>query len=352
MGSEIHGLRPDMPFRDAAKPAIGKKLDELFEHEAGTRAGEDIEELHDMRVASRRLRAAMDVFAVCFPPKTYRPLHKMAARLTRALGEVRDRDVMIESLERYKKKAPAEEGAGIADLIGTVKDERAVYRAKMLQTLDEVDQAGFRHHLYIVLMHEGQGNGNTAKKGGLNPRDTLQTNAQLIGVERAANLYGFVPYIHDPANAVELHEMRIAAKHLRYALEIFRVCFGPDIDDRIADVKETQEQIGQIHDCDVLIEVLQRHHSVIAQRMHEELVAIAVGQSPYNERMACMNASIQQQQSADPRPGILSLLARKIDERNRRYTEFIRWWDEQQQNNMRGKLYSCLAAVNGLKVES
>ena len=59
MGSEIHGLRPDMPFRDAAKPAIGKKLDELFEHEAGTRAGEDIEELHDMRVAVRRSRALL-----------------------------------------------------------------------------------------------------------------------------------------------------------------------------------------------------------------------------------------------------------------------------------------------------
>jgi hypothetical protein len=82
------------------------------------------------------------------------------------------------------------------------------------------------------------------------------------------------------------------------------------------------------------------------------LAAIAVEQLPHDERMARVHAAIQQQISEDPRPGILSLLGHKIDERNRRYTEFIRWWDDQQQNNMRGKLYSCIAAVNGRKVEA
>ena len=59
-----------------------------------------------------------------------------------------------------------------------------------------------------------------------------------------------------------------------------------------------------------------------------------------------MNDLLQQQIALDPRPGLLSLLSRKTDERNRRYAEFIGWWDEQQQANMRGTLYSCIAAVN------
>jgi CHAD domain-containing protein len=336
-----------MPFREAAKPAIGQKLDEMFEHEAGTRAGDDIEQLHDMRVASRRLREAMQVFAICFPEKIYKPLLKMAARLTRALGEVRDRDVLIDTLERYRKKAPADERIGVDDLIQTVKDERDVYRAKMLDTLDAVEQAGFRHKLYVLLMQASRTNGKSAKRGGLDPNAPLQTNAQLICVERIADLYGLEPYIHDPANAEQLHEMRIAAKHLRYALELFRVCFGPDIEDRIDDVKETQEQVGQIHDCDVLIEVLKRHLSVIAQRMQEDLAAIAVECLPHDERMARVRDAIQHQATDDPRPGILSLLGHKIDERNQRYSAFISWWDQQQQANMRGKLYSCIAGVHG-----
>jgi len=117
MGSEVHGLSPEMPFCAAAKPAIGQKLDELFQHEAGTRAGNDIEALHDMRVASRRLRSAMDMFGVCYPASQFKPLAKLARSLTRALGEVRDRDVLIESLERYAKKAPADEKPGVADLV-------------------------------------------------------------------------------------------------------------------------------------------------------------------------------------------------------------------------------------------
>jgi CHAD domain-containing protein len=347
MGSEIHGVQPDMPFWEAAKPAIGQKLDEMFEHEAGTRAGDDIEHLHDMRVASRRLRAAMDVFAICFPAKTYKPLHKMAASLTRALGEVRDRDVLIDTLEKYARKAPDRDQRGVADLVQTVRDEREAYRAAMLKTLDAVDSAGFRHRLYIVLMQEAHNGGKSAKKDGHNPRATLQENAQRISIERTADLYGFVPYIHDPANMEELHEMRIAAKHLRYALELFRVCFGPDIGERIDDVKEIQEQIGQIHDCDVMIELLHRHLSVIAQRMHEELAALAGGAPPHDERMARVEEAIQRQVTDDPRPGILSLLGQKVDERHRRYNAFIRWWDAQQQEDMRGKLYSCIAAVHG-----
>jgi CHAD domain-containing protein len=347
MGSEIHGVQPDMPFWEAAKPAIGQKLDEMFEHEVGTRAGDDIEQLHDMRVASRRLRAAMDVFAVCFPAKTYKPLHKMAASLTRALGEVRDRDVLIETLEKYARKAPERDQTGVADLIRTVRDEREAYRAAMLKTLDAVDSAGFRHHLYIVLMQEAHNGAKSARKDGLNPRATLQENAQRISIERTADLYGFVSDIHDPANMEELHEMRIAAKHLRYALELFRVCFGPDIDERIDDVKEIQEQIGQIHDCDVMIELLHRHLSVIAQRMHEELAALAGGPPPHDERMARVDAAMHRQVTDDPRPGILSLLGQKVDERHRRYSAFIRWWDGQQLEDMRGKLYACIAAIHG-----
>ena len=151
MAKEVEGLHPDMRFNEAAVLVIQAKLDELFVHEAGTRAGEDIEYLHDMRVASRRMRAAMDVFEECFPRQVYTPLRKTAATLTRSLGEVRDRDVMLEFLERYMKALPAEERIGIEDLASTVRDEQAAYRRAMIQILDEVSRIDFRRRLAILL---------------------------------------------------------------------------------------------------------------------------------------------------------------------------------------------------------
>ena len=81
----------------------------------------------------------------------------------------------------------------------------------------------------------------THKVQGIHPKGPMYLNARRIAVFRIAELYGFVPYIHDPARADELHNMRIAAKRLRYTLEIFRICFGQDIDERIEDVKSVRE---------------------------------------------------------------------------------------------------------------
>jgi CHAD domain-containing protein len=351
MGSDVHGLHAGMPFCAAAKPAIGQKLDELFQHEAGTRAGDDIEALHDMRVASRRLRAAMDIFGVCFPAGQFKPLYKMARSLTRALGEVRDRDVLIETLERHAKRAPEDEKPGVAELVRVLRDERDVYRGSLMQTLDAVEHGSFRYKLYILLMGESGADGKPRKKGELDPRVSLQEHARLIAVERVADLYGFEPFIQDPANVTELHEMRIAAKHLRYALEILRVCYGPDVEDRIADIKSIQEQIGEIHDCDVLIEVLKRQLSVVAQRMQEALVAQVTEPIPHEGRMARVRSMLEGGSADDPRPGILALLSVKTDERSRRYRDFVDWWEDHRRGDLRGKLYSCIAAVSG-SVES
>ena len=179
---------------------------------------------------------------------------------------------------------------------------------------------------------------------GIRPHGTLRENAQRLSVLRVADMYGFVPYIHDPAQVTELHNMRIAAKHLRYTLEIFSVCFGPEIDDRIEDVKSVQEQIGQIHDCDVLIELLRRHLSVLAQREQERLAALATASLAHEERMATIRAAIDAYVAQDPRIGILALLSRKTDERQRRYAEFIQWWDEQERGELRARIYACITA--------
>lgn len=84
----------------------------------------DIEPLHDMRVATRRLRAALEVFAPCFPAKRHRKALKKVKALADALGERRDRDVAIEFLTGFADETPAADAAAIEALIERLRHEQ------------------------------------------------------------------------------------------------------------------------------------------------------------------------------------------------------------------------------------
>ncbi len=85
---------------------------------------EDIEPLHDMRVATRRLRAALEVFAPCFPRKRHRRVLKRVKELADALGERRDRDVAIEFLTGLEAETPQADRAGLAALVERLREEQ------------------------------------------------------------------------------------------------------------------------------------------------------------------------------------------------------------------------------------
>jgi CHAD domain-containing protein len=105
-------------------------------------AGEDIEGVHDVRVASRRLRAAMDVAVGSFPDDWYRPLHAVAKEITGALGEVRDRDVLLDHLTKQRAAAAPGDRPGIDRLIARVGVERDAAREHMLAFLADLDDRG------------------------------------------------------------------------------------------------------------------------------------------------------------------------------------------------------------------
>lgn len=100
--------------------------------------GTSSEGVHDVRVASRRLRAAMDVAEPLFPRKWFRPLRKTAREITGALGAVRDRDVLLEALQIEIDQAPLAEKPGIARLIHRLEMERAEARIEMERFLHDL----------------------------------------------------------------------------------------------------------------------------------------------------------------------------------------------------------------------
>lgn len=126
------------PFAEEMRQLIGKRWGAVWEAVPVAIEGVDPEGVHDVRVASRRLRAAMDVAVDCFPATWYKPLHRTAKKITRELGEVRDRDVLIESLVKDRDAAPPEEWPGIDRLISSIDAERREARAEMERFLNEL----------------------------------------------------------------------------------------------------------------------------------------------------------------------------------------------------------------------
>ena len=118
-------------FRETMSALIAERWQTVLAAIPVALAGTDIEGVHDVRVASRRLRAAMDVAVPAFPAKWYKQLHRTAKEITGALGEVRDRDVLLEALQADRSTAPLVEHPGIDRLIERIERERAVARAEM-----------------------------------------------------------------------------------------------------------------------------------------------------------------------------------------------------------------------------
>jgi CHAD domain-containing protein len=103
---------------------VAVRAAEVFEHSDGVLDMDDIEALHDMRVATRRLRAALEVFAPAFPEKRHRKALKRVKRLADALGERRDRDVAIQFLVGFADEAPEADGPAVEALIERLRQEQ------------------------------------------------------------------------------------------------------------------------------------------------------------------------------------------------------------------------------------
>src|SRR3954454_3035763 len=113
----IPDLSAEQPYAEAGARVVAVRGAELAEQAQGVLDTGDIERVHDMRVATRRLRAALEVFGPCFPRRLLGPALSDVKRLADALGERRDRDVAIEALERFGQPMPAADRAGIGSLI-------------------------------------------------------------------------------------------------------------------------------------------------------------------------------------------------------------------------------------------
>jgi CHAD domain-containing protein len=242
---------------EAARKTFYLHLRRMLYHEPGTRLGEDIEELHDMRVATRRMRAAFRVFGDYLDMEQMAPFLKGLRRTGRALGAVRDLDVFWEKTQHYLDNLPPEQPVDLEPLRAVWGTQRETAREQMLAYLDGDRYARFKWEFGEFLQQPGAGELTELwRKGEPIPR-RLRHVVPVAVYQRLAAVRAYDEWVTGPDVPLErLHQLRISAKRLRYTLEFFREVLGPEAKTLIDEVKALQDHLGDLQDAVVASNLL------------------------------------------------------------------------------------------------
>ncbi|HEY4190856.1 MAG TPA: CHAD domain-containing protein [Candidatus Limnocylindrales bacterium] len=236
--------RGDRPWAKAAAASLAEHLDTVRGHAKELEGDVDIDAVHDMRTATRRLRTAITIYGGEAPNRDRKAVEAELRRIARHLGAVRDLDVLLETLSEAGRST----GSVAADLrplreaweeerrAGTARLQSAIGRARFHRALDGVERLG-RVPRRASAKHAGD-------------RDVVDRIATRAPALIMAALGEVLAYEIDPltADPVVIHEMRIEAKKLRYTLEAFEGALepGPTL---IKEVTALQDAAGEMHDA-------------------------------------------------------------------------------------------------------
>lgn len=263
------GLSPDDTVARAAHQALQRHLAQMLRHEAGTRQGEDPEALHDMRVATRRMRATLEICQPYLSPNATRRINPNLRRLARRLGAVRDLDVFGEANARYLATLDAAERAELQPLVDAWWTRREQARGALLRWLDGPRYPKLTSALSAFVDDPKAGERDPFGDDGMvRPRRLRHVVPALVLARHAAVrafeewLPGSVatPAAGQPESMAapldRYHALRISTKRLRYALEVFAEILGPEVDGLLADLKALQEHLGALQDAVVACQML------------------------------------------------------------------------------------------------
>jgi triphosphatase len=205
----------------------------MLAHEPGVRLGEDPEELHDMRVATRRLRAALKLYSDVLPKRSER-YERDLRWVAGALGEVRDLDV---HLQRLSEEASAN-GEVLEEIVALLRERRVEARRRMLEALDS--------NRYERLLASFSG---TLRRG-RSPTPTapvLEAAPDLLR-DRYKKVRKRANTLREDSPPEHFHELRKKGKRLRYALEPLQEIYGKPAQKMVKLLKEIQDDLGDHQD--------------------------------------------------------------------------------------------------------
>ncbi len=240
------GVTADDPLAEAGRKVLRMHLARMLAAESGTRLGEDIEQLHKMRVATRRMRSMWRVFDGAYRPRTQLRYVRELKVVAASLGAVRDLDVLVEGLDAYTAELAEPTVGAMAPLRYELTEQRDTARTALIELLDSRRYQDFvSDYLEFV---------ETPGAAELRPEPGLPVLVRHTAGGRIWTAYEHLR-AHETvlgwADVVALHAIRIDAKRLRYTLESFREVLPPGVEGVIAKVVVLQDHLGALNDADV-----------------------------------------------------------------------------------------------------
>jgi CHAD domain-containing protein len=254
--SDSPGIVPDDTMPEAARKTLRFHFECMLDAEAGTRADEDIEELHEMRVATRRMRAALKIFKPYIDWKAIKSHRKAIKRTSKALGAVRDLDVYYEKTQRYIEAKTESRSPDLDPLMGAWTEAHRKARDTLIDYLDGDRYCEFKETFEDFLDAPMPAPDPEQSDGTIVPHRVRHVVPTVI-YERLAHVRAFNGWILKPDVPLErYHRLRIAAKNLRYALEFFEEMLGPETDAIVDHLKVVQDHLGDLQDAIVATQKL------------------------------------------------------------------------------------------------
>lgn len=299
-------------YRLFGAKALLKRLQGVAKEIDGVRKAEDIECIHDMRVASRRMRSALALFEKCLPAKSLKKWNKEMRRVTRALGAARDADVQMDFLQEFLDSlTELRYRAGVQRLLLRLQQRREGSREKVIEAMDRLELSGVLEGMSKMLrqirVH--------ARMNRVDEHSPYVYQQAYVAISlRLEDMLAYEIYVNQPERLEELHAMRIAAKRLRYTMEVFEPLYNGGLKELLKTVRKVQTMLGDIHDCDVWVEYLPQFLEEEGTRTLE-----------YYGHTRPLNRL---------KTGILYLQQERREHRMKLYQEFVEFWQQLQDQNL------------------
>jgi CHAD domain-containing protein len=240
--------------------------------------------VHDMRVASRRLRAALQVFRPWLDPDEEQRLARSVRRVTRALGAVREIDVMRIALALASRRAQPVRAFAIEAVDSRLAARRRRMRARMMKRFAKVDLDALDDRLRRLATELRDADAKAAEapaRNGESPAaatETVEDLARAVAADVIATAHRLLdsplPEEEGTGEAREaLHRVRIAAKKLRYVLEILTPSLSPAGKKLVPRLRRLQDRIGDFHDDVVLDDMLAEARTQATSKERPRLAA-------------------------------------------------------------------------------
>jgi len=247
----------------------------------GVRSAKDIECIHRMRVASRRARSALKLFGACFPDHMLKHWQKGVRSVTRSLGAARDLDVQIDVLKKFREaNTQIDLKMGINHVLYHIRQKRRETQKDVITSIDKMKKKNLLHEI-MAYLQKSQEKDVPIKES--NPSQFILHQARTNIIDQLDGLLEYRSYTNQEDADEELHQMRIAAKRLRYTMEIFSDLYGEEFIVFIKATKKLQKYLGEMHDCVVWLAYLskflqeEKKHTRRYKRTEERLRAIERG---------------------------------------------------------------------------